>query len=134
MPKRRSWVLDVRICWIVLIAFSSLSLIPVNGNAALVPSLLADGSRMTERASQIETIRQVLEKEVVAQRLADYGLTVDEVAAKLPTLSDEQLHQLNSLSEDIVAGDGVGLIIGILVIIILVIVIVKLMGKDIIIR
>ena len=40
-----------------------------------------------------ETIRKALELEVVSQRLADYGLTDKEVSAKLPTLSDEQLHQ-----------------------------------------
>lgn len=134
MPKRLGWVLDLRICWMVLIAFSCLSLIPVNSNAALVPSLLADGGGMTERSAQIETVRQALEKEVVAQRLADYGLSAEEISAKLPTLSDAQLHQLNGLSKEIVAGDGLGVVIGLLVIVILVIVVVKLMDKEIIIR
>jgi hypothetical protein len=134
MQTRRSWVLDVRICWTVLIVFCSLSLIPANGSAALVPSRLADGAGMTERTAQIETIRQALEKEVVAQRLADYGLSAEEITARLPSLSDEQLHQLSSLSKDIVAGDGLGVVIALLVIVILVIVIVKLMDKEIIIR
>ena len=69
MSGKRSWVLDVRICWMVLFAFSCLSLLPGNGNAALVPSRLADGSVISERAAQIETIRHALEREVVAQRL-----------------------------------------------------------------
>lgn len=131
---RRTWVLDFRICWMVLIAFCALSLVPVNGNAALVPSRLADGSGVLERQAQVETIRQALEQEVVAQRLADFGLSKEEVAAKLPTLSDAQLHQLAGLSKDIAAGNGAEAVIAVLVIIILVVVIIKLMDREIIIR
>lgn len=132
--RRLTWVLDARICWMVLVAFSCLSLIPANGNASLVDSRLADGSTVAERAAQIETIRQALEQEVVAQRLADFGLSRDEVAAKLPTLSDEQLHQLAGLSKSIAGGNGAEAVVAVLLIIFLVIVIVKLMDKEIVIR
>jgi hypothetical protein len=131
---RRTWVLDFRICWMVLIAFSLLSLVPVNGNAALVPSRLADGASVTERQAQIDTIRQALEQEVVTQRLADFGLSNEEIAAKLPNLSDAQLHQLAGLSKDIAAGNGAEVVIAVLVIILLVVVIIKLMDREIIIR
>jgi len=131
---RRAWVLDLRICWMVLIAFSAFSLLPVNGNAALVPSRLADGASVSERQAQVETIRQALEKEVVAQRLVDFGLSKEEIAAKLPTLSDAQLHQLAGLSKDIAAGNGAEAVIAVLVIVILVIVIIKLLDREIIIR
>ena len=128
------WVLDLRICWTVLIVFCALSLIPANGDAALIQSRLADGSAVSERVTQIETIRKVLEKEVVAQRLADYGVSVQEVSAKLPSLSDDQLHQLAGMSTDLAAGDGVGLVIGVLLIVILVIVILMLLGKKVVVR
>jgi len=131
---RRAWVLDFRICWMVLIAFSALSLVPVNGNAALVPSRLADGASVVERQSQVETIRQTLEQEVVAQRLADFGLSSEEVAAKLPTLSDAQLHQLAGLSQDIAGGNGAEAVIAVLLIVFLVIIIIKLMDREIIIK
>lgn len=131
---RRTWVLDFRICWMVLIAFCALSLVPVNGNAALVPSRLADGANAFERQAQVETIRQALEQEVVAQRLADFGLSKEEVAAKLPTLSDAQLHQLAGMSKGIAGGNGAEVVIAVLVIILLVVVIVKLMDREIIIR
>jgi hypothetical protein len=131
---RRTWVLDFRICWMVLIAFSLLSLVPVNSNAALVPSRLADGASVIERQTQIETIRQALEQEVVTQRLADFGLSKEEIAAKLPTLSDAQLHQLAGLSKDIAAGNGAEVVIAVLVIILLVVIIIKLMDREIIIR
>jgi hypothetical protein len=131
---RRAWVLDVRICWMVLIAFCALSLLPVNGNAALVPSRLADGASVVERQAQIETIRQALEQEVVTQRLADFGLSKEEIAAKLPTMSDAQLHQLAGMSKDIAGGGAAEAVIAVLVIVILVVVIVKLMDREIIIR
>ena len=130
----RTWVLDLRICWMVLLAFSAFSLIPVNANAALVPSRLADGASVSERQAQVETIRQTLEQEVVAQRLADLGLSKEEVAAKLPTLSDAQLHQLAGLSKDIAGGNGAEAVIAVLLIIFLVIVIMKLMDREIIIK
>jgi hypothetical protein len=131
---RRMWILDFRICWMVLIAFCALSLIPVNGNAALIQSRLADGVSVAERQAQIETIRQTLEQEVVAQRLADFGLSKAEIAAKLPTLSDAQVHQLAGLSKDIAGGGAAEAVIAVLVIIILVVVIVKLMDREIIIK
>jgi hypothetical protein len=118
----------------VLIAFCALSLVPVNGNAALVPSRLADGASVVERQAQIETIRQALEQEVVAQRLADFGLSKEEIAAKLPTMSDDQLHQLAGLSKDIAAGGAAEAVIAVLLIIILVVVIIKLMDREIVIR
>jgi hypothetical protein len=118
----------------VLMAFSLLSLVPVNGNAALVPSRLADGASVFERQAQVETIRQALEQEVVAQRLADFGLSKEEIAAKLPTLSDAQLHQLAGLSKDIAAGGAAEAVIAVLLIIFLVIVIIKLMDREIIIK
>jgi hypothetical protein len=134
MFVKRPWVLDLRICWSVLIVFCALSLIPSNGNAALIQSRLADGSAASTRIAQIETIRKVLEKEVVAQRLADYGVSVQEVSAKLPSLTDDQLHQLAGMSTDLAAGDGVGFVIGVLLIVILVIVILMLLGKKVVVR
>jgi tetrahydromethanopterin S-methyltransferase subunit B len=128
------WVLDLRICWTVLIVFCALSLIPANGDAALIQSRLADGSAVSTRIAEIETIRKVLEKEVVTQRLADYGVSVQEVSAKLPSLSDDQIHQLAGMSTDLAAGDGVGLVIGVLLIVILVIVILMLLGKKVVVR
>ena len=69
MSTKRPWILDTRLCWMVLLAFTCLSLLPVNSSASLVPSRLADGSAVSEREGRIESIRQALEQEVVAQRL-----------------------------------------------------------------
>jgi len=134
MSTKRPWILDTRLCWMVLLAFTCLSLLPVNSSASLVPSRLADGSAVSEREGRIESIRQALEQEVVAQRLADYGLTPAEVEARLPSLSDEQLHQLASLSDNLGEGGILGAVIAVLVIVLLVIVILKLTDKQVIVR
>jgi hypothetical protein len=134
MSTRRSWVLDAHICWTVLIAFCCLSLIPANGNASLIGDRLADGSVAADRAAQIESIRLSLEQEVVSQRLADFGLSAEEVAARLPTMSDEQLHQLAGLSRDIAGGGALEAVVAVLLIVFLVVVIIKLMDREIIIR
>ncbi|WP_051361035.1 PA2779 family protein [Desulfuromonas sp. TF] len=134
MSLPRLWILDARICWMVLIAFSFLSLVPANGNTALIGSRLADGTFGAERQAQIEMIRQALEQQVVAQRLSDFGLSPEEVSAKLPTMSDEQLHQLAGLSKDVAAGSVLEAVIAVLLIVFLVVVIMKLMDREIVIR
>ncbi|WP_051361037.1 PA2779 family protein [Desulfuromonas sp. TF] len=134
MYDRSRWVLDIRICWMVLFAFCCLSLIPANGSASLIESRLSGGESLMQREAEIETIRQTLEREVVVQRLADYGLSPEEVSAKLPTLSDEQLHQLASLSESLGEGGILGAVIAILVIVLLVIVILKVTDKQVIVK
>ncbi|BCR06098.1 hypothetical protein DESUT3_31670 [Desulfuromonas versatilis] len=134
MTEKHSWVLSRPICWVVMVAFCLVSLIPASSQAGLVESRMADGVSLSQRAAQIDTIRQALEREVVSQRLADFGLSAEEVSAKLDTLSDAQLHQLSGLSKDLAAGGILEGIIAVLIIVLLVIVILKLTNKQIIIR
>jgi hypothetical protein len=134
MNPRRSHLLDPRIVWMVLVAFTCLSLLPVDAGAALVESRLATGVAVSERAEQIETIRSVLETELVRQRLADYGLTAEEIGARLPELDDEQLHQLAALSDRLAEGGVLGAIIVILVVVLLVVLILRVSGKEVIVR
>ncbi len=134
MEMHRKWVLDIRICWTVLLTFCFLSMAPNIGDAALIGSRLADGAAVSTRTTEIEQIRKVLEKDVVRQKLADYGFSASEISTKLPTMSDAQIHQLAGMSHDLAAGDGVGLVIGVLLVVFLVVLILILMGKRIIIR
>jgi hypothetical protein len=72
---------------------------------------------------------------MVQEKLRAYGLTSEEVAAKLPSMSPDQIHTLAAASNDVLAGgDGLGFIIAVLVIIILIIIILKLLHHEIIIR
>lgn len=127
-------IMDRRISWLVLLSFCLMSLIPVNAGASLVESRLSNGEALSQRAAELSKVRQALETEVVAQRLADFGLSPEQVAAKLPTLSDDQLHQLAGMSDTLAEGGVLGAVIAVLVIVLLVVVILKLTNKEIIIR
>jgi len=100
--------------------------------AAMIPS---QGSSAPSLTQDIASIQAALENKLVREKLLAYGLSAEEVRAKLSSLSPEQTHILAQASNDALAGgDGVGFVIGVLIIIILVIVILKLLNKEIIIR
>ncbi|WP_291319014.1 PA2779 family protein, partial [Desulfonatronospira sp.] len=88
---------------------------------------------MSERTEHIESIRKALEHEVVAQRLADYGLSQEEVMARMEGLDDKQLHQLATLSDE-VGGGGIGLAIGVLLIVLLVVLILNISDRRIVVQ
>jgi hypothetical protein len=129
----QKWFFDKRICWSILFAYFTLALIPTEAGAFLVQSRLSSGQTIEQRSQDIASIRSALEQKVVSQRLADYGLTAEEVGAKLDSLSDEQLHQLASLSDD-VGGGVLGVVIAVLLIILLVVIILKLNDRRIVVQ
>ena len=104
--------------------------------AALIPSIGSSPHTTGETLQKdINTIQQALETKMVQEKLRAYGLTSEEVAAKLPSMSPDQIHTLAAASNDVLAGgDGLGFIIAVLVIIILIIIILKLLHHEIIIR
>ena len=84
----------------------------------------------------MEKVQTFLESRLVQQRLADFGLTAEEVSIRLNQLSQDQLHQIATHIDGIDYGgdSALGVIITLLVIVILVIVIMKIMGKQVIIK
>lgn len=126
-------LLDRRICRFVLLFYFFVALLPSTGEASLIESRLSTGEQMSERAEKIESVRKALEHKVVAQRLADHGLTREQVMARMNTLDDQQLHQLASLSDEI-GGGSTGLVIGVLVVVLLVILILMVSDKRIVIQ
>ncbi|MEW6327042.1 MAG: PA2779 family protein [Thermodesulfobacteriota bacterium] len=119
----------------VTLWFTGFLLLPALATAALSDSLLSSPGASLAREAELAKVRQVLENKIAVQKLKDFGLSPDEVSARLTSMTDEQVHHLASLSDRITAGgDGVGTVIGVLLIIILVIVIIKLLDKKIIIR
>jgi hypothetical protein len=132
--RLKSVLLDRKVCWIVLASYFFIALIPSTGEASLIGSRLSTGEQMPERAGQIQSIKKALEHKIVAQKLADYGLSPEEIMARMDTLDDKQLHQLASLSDEIGGGSAIGAIIGILVIVLLVVIILKLYDKTIVIK
>ncbi len=113
-----------------LVAFPSVAA------AALAPSQTSQGAPATDRQADLQTLRQTLENKLVAQKLKDYGVSASEVEARLPRMSDADVHQIALLSKKLPQGgdDAVGTIIVILIIVILVIVVIKLMNREIVVR
>jgi hypothetical protein len=119
----------------ILLAFAVFSISPPPARAALIESKLSGSQVVFQRVTDLETVRQALEHEMVAQRLADYGFSQQEVQLKLQTMTDAQLHQLASAADTLAeGGDGLGVVVTVLVIILLVIVILKVTDNEIIIK
>ena len=104
--------------------------------AGLLPSVPSSADMAAKaRGEDLAKIQQVLEKQIVTDKLKAYGLSAEEVAEKLATMSDEQLHLMAQASDRVLAGgDGIGFVIGILIIVLLVILIMKLLDKKIIVK
>ena len=135
MKSSFSWILNHRLIWIVAFVFTVFTAAPPSAQAGLIVSQMANGQVVSERSADLDKVRQTLEHQLVAQRLADYGFSKEEVQLKLQTLSDTQLHQLASVSDTLAEGaDGLGVVVTVLVIVLLVIVILKLSDKQIIVK
>jgi hypothetical protein len=112
----------------LIMALMVLGCLPYDLMAAMIPSEL-DGSGMASgmnRSADIETIQHVLESKVVAQRLADLGLSIEEVQQSMSKLTTQELHQIASNSDGLQAGGDLGLIVGVLVVVVLVLLIIFL--------
>ncbi len=81
------------------------------------------------RDADMAKIQMAFESKILQQKLMDYGLSPEETMARLNKLSDEQIHQLATHTDSLQAGgDGVDLLIGLLVVAILVVVLVYLLN------
>jgi hypothetical protein len=126
--------------WFVSIALMMACVMGVLGSirgealAGFIPSHGADGASV--RATDMGKIQMFLEKKIVLQKLADYGVSPDEALAKVRSMSDKDLHRLASLTDRVAEGadSALGFVIGVAILIILIIVIIKLMNKEIILR
>lgn len=129
----KRFLLDKRICKFVLVFYFFVALIPSTGEASLIESRLSTGEQISERAEKIESVRKALEHKVVAQRLADHGLSQEEVMARMNSLDDKQLHQLASLSDEVGGGIG-GVIIGVLLVALIIVVILKITDRRVVVQ
>lgn len=120
------------VTWYLVLCMCLISFVP-RVDAAFSPSEVLKLSP-TDRASDIQKIRQVLEMKAVGERLKQLGLTAGEVEQRLSLLSDQQIHQIAMQLDDLKVGqdDVLGVIIALLVIVILVIVILRLTGHKVI--
>jgi hypothetical protein len=81
------------------------------------------------RQQELSTIQRALENELIKAKLEAYGLTPDEIQARLQGLSDEQVHLLAQASDNVLAGgDGGEVLLAVLLIILIVLLILYLTG------
>jgi len=117
----------------LIIALGLIGVMPRIGVAGLIPTNEA-AAASSLRIENIAKIQTALERKEIAARLSDYGLTPDEVSARLDKLSDQQVTELASQVDKINAGgDAGGLLITILVVILIVALILwllKVSNKD----
>lgn len=117
----------------LLIAVMTLFSFVPKAEASLVPTAMTMNAEL--RNQDLASVQQVLENKAVKAKLSALGYTDAEISAKLSAVSDSELHslasQLNALDA---GGDGIGLVIGLLVIVLLVVVILKLSDKTISVR
>ena len=135
-------------CWLKrsIILYLSVVLLtigsfPSEPFAMFLPSYEPDTARAeaqgdTSRDESLKTIQKTLESKILRQRLADLGLTPEQISSRISQLTDLQLHQIASKIDAIQTGGGddpFGFIIGILVIAILVVVLLQMTGHKVII-
>jgi len=110
--------------------------IPSPSSAMFISPSHLPGGLSIDSAGDILKIRTFLESKVVQQRLADFGLTGEEISNRLNQLSPDQLHQIATHIDRLDSGgdSALGVMISLLVIVILIIVILKLLNRQIIIK
>ncbi|OGP44189.1 MAG: hypothetical protein A2090_02640 [Deltaproteobacteria bacterium GWD2_42_10] len=87
------------------------------------------------READIDKIQRVLESKIVSQRLAELGLSMDEINSRLNELNNAEMHQFASQLESLMpGGDTIIAIMGLLVIVILVLVILQLTGHKVVVK
>lgn len=87
------------------------------------------------RTADLQTIQKVIETKMVRERLENLGFTEDEIQKKISQLSDAQIHSLAlNLDQLKVGGDGLGVVVALLVIAFLVVVLVYLTKHKVIIK
>ena len=110
--------------WVLVAWMGGLATITTPAAAAPAPTHLVLAA--PDRAAGLTAVQAFLERKVVRQRLADLGLSPEEIQARLPEMTDEQMHAMASRIDGLQAGGELGLVIGILVVVLIIIVILKL--------
>ncbi len=114
-----------------LIVATFIMTLPAQGWAMFIPS----AGTASVREADMSKIQRTLESTVIKQRLADFGLSSEEIKTRLNSLSDEQIHQFAGNLDSLQAGaDGVDALIFILLVAIVVVLILQLTGHKVIVK
>lgn len=117
----------------ILSTFLPASLLHTSAQAAVMQSQMVteNGSVLSPRDVDEIKVKRAIENKLVQERLESSGLTKTEVLEKMDKMTDAEVHQIASLSDNIPSGGNgaVGLVTGVLVIVILVLLILFLVKK-----
>jgi hypothetical protein len=120
------------VAWYLVIAMFIIGIAP-RVDAGLVKSEIVPLA-YTDRASDLEKIQKLLETKAVSKRLQQLGLAQGDIQKRLSQLSDQQIHQIALQLDDLkIGGDGLGIIIALLIIAILVVLLLQLTGHRVVI-
>ncbi len=115
---------------IIFSTFIPVSLISISTHASFQDSqyITEGGKTVSSRDIDEIKVKRTLENKLVAEKLMSHGLSKEQVLEKIDRMSDEEVHQIASLSDRIPSGgdSGLGIVIGLLVIVALVLVILYL--------
>ena len=133
MRKMRRTMMFLQVLvWALVMTTLVTGVFPPEVQAMLAPpsATASESGTGLDRAADLQKVQSVLEAKVVSQRLADYGLSQEEISARVNRLSDAHLHQLaTQIDAMIPAGDaGLGIVVALLVIAILAVILVYLLG------
>ena len=118
------------VVWTLVVQIAMLATLSRETPALLIPLAPHPAGGLTAiRLQDLETVQAALEIKMVQQRLADLGLSQDEIRARLNGLSDADLHTLASNLDGLIHGGStaLGLLLG-LVIVFLILVILYVSG------
>ncbi len=119
------------VSWYLVIAMFIIGIAP-RVDAGLAPSEIIALTQV-DRTADLGKIQKVLETRAISERLAQFGLTQDEIQKRLTQLSDRQIHQTALQLDDLKVGqDALGVIIALLLIAILVVLLLQLTGHKVI--
>jgi len=122
-----------QVAWYLVFAMFILGITP-KVDAGLAPSEVIALSQM-DRQADMDKIQKTLETKMIRDRLAQYGLTQNEITTRLSQLSDWQVHNCALQLDDLkVGGDGFGVVAAILAIAILIVILVYLLHHRVAVR
>lgn len=91
----------------------------------------------TTRQADMTSIQKSLESTTIKQRLMDFGLSPQEAAARINTLSDKQVHQFASELDSLQAGGNdaaLGFLIFLLIAAIVTVIVLEATGHRVVVR
>ena len=117
MTKRITGILSA-----ALLLFMQVLIVPA-AQAAMIGNDTVIQQR--DRAAMKAEVMEVMDDQVAAKALGDYGVSKDQVSQRLDRLTDQELQQLAQKAEELPAGQGV---VGVILAIILILILLDLLG------